>query len=274
MKTGSWTNNRGIALLIVLLVTALLIALIFEFSYATRISLNSAINFRDSQRAYFLARAGVKAFIKYKDDLIKTVPQDEWWAPPFIGEADTQVLIKWQDEAGKIRVSDVRLNTNRRQILTNLFGIKRVDLDILDMMSDPSADTWRLALLSGMHSFMNDESFNKVKDCITAANTVDRININTASAEVLQSLGISSDASKLIIEERSKQLYTADSMANSPLIQGVMVPGLHSNAAANFLTYQSDTYTVYSYAKVGGYIKQIEAIIQSGNATPLYWRAL
>ena len=119
---------------------------------------------------------------------------------------------------------------------------------------------------------MNDESFNKVKDCITATNSVDLININTASAEVLQSLGISSDASRLIIEERSKQLYTAESLANSPLIQGVMVPGLRTNAALNFLTYQSNTYTVYSYATVGGYTKQIEAIINGSQV--LYWRAL
>ena len=43
-------NERGVALIIVLLVTALLIALIFEFAYGTRISLRAAVNFRDSQR--------------------------------------------------------------------------------------------------------------------------------------------------------------------------------------------------------------------------------
>ena len=52
-------NERGVALLIVLLVTALLLALIFEFAYGTRVSLRAAVNSRDSQRAYFLARSGV-----------------------------------------------------------------------------------------------------------------------------------------------------------------------------------------------------------------------
>jgi type II secretory pathway component PulK len=80
-------SERGIALLIVLLVTALLIALIFEFSYATRISLNSAINFRDSQRAYFLARSGIFAFIKYGDKLRDYyIPQGEWGVVPLISD--------------------------------------------------------------------------------------------------------------------------------------------------------------------------------------------
>ncbi len=63
-----WTtqSNRGIALLVVLLVTALLIALIFEFAYGTRVSLRGAVNFRNSQRAYFLARSGVAIFTRFK----------------------------------------------------------------------------------------------------------------------------------------------------------------------------------------------------------------
>ena len=52
-------DDRGVALIIVLLVTALLIALIFEFAYGTRISLRATVNFRNSQRAYYLARSGV-----------------------------------------------------------------------------------------------------------------------------------------------------------------------------------------------------------------------
>ncbi len=50
-KIGRPRNDRGVALLVTLLITALLIALIFEFAYATRISLQGAVNFRDGQRA-------------------------------------------------------------------------------------------------------------------------------------------------------------------------------------------------------------------------------
>src|SRR5512147_2488161 len=80
-------NQRGVALIIVLLVTALLIALIFEFAYGTRISLRAAVNYRDSQRAYFLARSGVFLFGKFKDlpELAGILPrQGEWAENPLV----------------------------------------------------------------------------------------------------------------------------------------------------------------------------------------------
>jgi type II secretory pathway component PulK len=90
-------NDRGVALIIVLLVTALLIALIFEFAYGTRISMRSAVNFRDSQRAYYLARSGVKfAGLLLSDNLKKGKLQDQieqrdWQVVPLMtGSNDTQ----------------------------------------------------------------------------------------------------------------------------------------------------------------------------------------
>ena len=99
-------NDRGIALLIVLLVTALLIALVFEFAYATRISLNSAVNFRDSQRAYFLALSGSMPSKSNGQKLREIIPQGEWQPVPLIAR-DTQVMVKWEDESGKIKINDV-----------------------------------------------------------------------------------------------------------------------------------------------------------------------
>ena len=106
-------KNRGVALLIVLLVTALLIALIFEFAYGTRVSLRGAVNFRDSQRAYFLARFGVTAFTKYGDELRKGIPQGQWQPLPPMRATDTEVSVKWEDETGKIRINDVKTDLPR-----------------------------------------------------------------------------------------------------------------------------------------------------------------
>lgn len=100
-------NERGVALLIVLLVTALLIALVFEFFYATRISLNSATNFRDGERAAFLARSGINLFIKYGDKLRQLIPQAEWGAVPGLDEEDTDIRIMWVDQRGLINVNTI-----------------------------------------------------------------------------------------------------------------------------------------------------------------------
>lgn len=266
MKTGSWTNNRGIALLIVLLVTALLIALIFEFSYATRISLNSAVNFRDSQRAYFLARAGVYAFIRYTDKLIGNIPQNEWGVVPFISEGDTQIRIKWEDEAGKIPIPLVSQGNDAYKRLQQLFDIKAISQDVLD---NGILEKKSFYLLTELHQVMSDEDYGKVKDFLTVAQ-ISKININTASLEVLRSLcrslGKDDSVASLIINRRNDQSFTSTSEITN-------MSGMEP-LVASYLDVTSNTYKVYSDATVGGYTRKIEAVIQRGSTAPLYWRAL
>jgi type II secretory pathway component PulK len=272
LKRGPRTDNRGIALLIVLLVTALLISLIFEFSYATRISVNSAVNFRDSQRAYFLARAGVYAFIRYTDMLTKNIPQDEWGVVPLISEGDTQVRIKWEDEMGKIDISMIRkpglLITNPTyDWMTQLFFQKAIDQDILDKI-DENHMTFQLP--TQLHQVMSDQDFAKIARFVTTPMTPGnfasyKININTAPPEVLEALGINQAA--LIVAERGRQQISATNVKN------FIDEQTYNKLSAN-LIYSSTKYKVYSYATVGGYTRQVEAVIQSGNPVPLYWRAL
>ena len=264
MKTGSWTNNRGVALLIVLLVTALLIALIFEFSYATRISLNSAVNFRNSQRAYFLARSGIKALIKYKDTL--NIPHDEWTVVPFINGEDTRVLVKWEDETGKIGFTDVKGNTVTQAVLQALFENKQIDISsVYNRMTDPTSNIFYTSLLSELHQYMSDEDYIKIANDLTVS-TWHNININTASRDVLQSLGISSGAIDLIMQNRQNAPYKE---VPSDLIGAIMINKL--NVTTLLTTNSSNIYTVHCNATVGGYTKEAVAIVGSN---PPYWREL
>ena len=260
-------GERGVALLIVLLVTSLLIALIFEFSYATRISLNSAINFRDSQRAYFLARSGIYAFIKYGDKLRDIyIPQGEWGVVPLISEGDTQVMIKWESEQGKIPISSVTRGNDAYGMLLQLFSIKQVSQDILD---NQIVVKQNYSLVSELHTIMNDEDYLKVAPYVTVSPVPSRkININAASAEVLQSLcrslGKDDGVVGMIISKRSSKPYASTA-------EITLTPGMDS-LVATYLDVTNTYFKVYSYATVGGYTKQVEAIID-GNAIS-YWRSL
>ncbi len=260
-------NSRGVALLIALLVTALLIALIFEFSYGTRVSLRAAVNFRDSQRAYFLARSGVYAFAKY-NDLKNLIPQGEWGVVPIISGGDTEVRIKWEDELGKIRISRIRKNESlnpslkwMRQLFTNL----TLDQDILDKIADSQMTFY---LPTELHQVMNDEEFSKIERFVTtmpsSLSSVYQININTASREVLEAMGITQ--ADTIVNALGRQQCTQVSE-----VKKYMDEQTFSNLFSN-LTCTSTIYKVYSYATVGGYTQQVEAIIQGSN--PSYWRAL
>ncbi len=268
MKRYPIGNNRGVALLITLLVTALLLALIFEFAYGTRVSLRAAANFRDSQRAYFLAQSGVYVFAKYKE-LQDNLPQGEWGVVPVISGGDTELRIRWEDEAGKIKITDVKTNKATQTIMKTLFEtVKGIDVAVMDRITDSTSDIYKLSLLTCLHQYMSDEDYNKVYNDLTVS-PVDKININTASADVLQSLGLSAGTAGLIIETRQKTPYTA---VPSTIFGDLTINGLN---VSNYLTAApSNIYKVYSYATVGGYTKQIEAIIYKDSSQVLYWRAL
>jgi type II secretory pathway component PulK len=279
-------GDRGVALIIVLLVTALLIALIFEFAYGTRISLRAAVNFRNSQRAYYLARSGVNFVGRFlaanlssgvtgTATIYDNLEQREWQTVPFLPGNDAELRVKWDDEAGKIRITDMQTNLSRQAMLSALFENKGIDRVVLDTMTNMTSGIKNTGLLTGLHQYMSDEDYNKVKDFVTTSQ-VDRIDINTASPEVLQSLGINSGAAGLIIEERKKAPFTDHAkVSDFPGINSTFLPSTTSQVA-NFLTETSNVFKVYSYATVGGYTKQVEAVITRSNSgfTVNYWRAL
>jgi type II secretory pathway component PulK len=121
---------------------------------------------------------------------------------------------------------------------------------------------------------MSDSDYIKVSKYLTVSQ-LDKIDINTASPEVLQSLGISSGAAELIKEARNKAPFTDHAKVSE--FAGISNTFLPTTTlqAANFLTETSDVFKVYSYATVGGYTKQVEAAITRSTSgyTVNYWRA-
>jgi type II secretory pathway component PulK len=267
-------NQRGVALIIVLLVTALLIALIFEFAYGTRISLRAAVNYRDSQRAYYVARSGVFLFGKFKDrpELEGFIPQQgEWGENPLVPGHS----FRWEDEGGKLDIHQVIRGTTAFNRLSSLFTIRGIDQSTLDAMSDwQSAEQRNFYLLTELHLFLSDEEFQKVHDALTVI-TVPRVNINTASEDVLRSIGpLDPFTAKKIIERRP--FTDTQEITNWLTSETALSPG-DRVAIVSSLTTSSNVFKVDSVAKVGGYTKQIEAIITKGTGSTVtinYWREL
>ena len=272
VRKGRMRDDRGVALIIVLLVTALLLALIFEFAYGTRISLRAAVNFRDSERAYFLARSGVHLFGKFKDraELEGVLPpQGEWGVVPVVSTGDTELRIRWEDESGKMDIHQVIKPSAVFDRLSSLFTIRGVDQGALDRMSDWMRDERRsFYLLTELHGFLSDEDFLKVRDALTVT-AVPRVNINTASADVLRGIGLDALTADNIIDRRAEQPFKSDAEVTAFL-------GPEGNRFVGLLTTASTVFKVDSFATVGGYTKQVEAVItKAGAATTVnYWRAL
>ena len=291
--SGSPGSQRGVALIIVLLVTALLIALIFEFAYGTRISLRAADNYRNSQRAYYLARSGVFLFGKYKDllELEGILPkQGEWGDNPLLPE----LSIRWEDESGKLDIDQVIQGTPAFTRLSKLFTIRGVDQKKLDEMNDwQTTEKRNFYLLTELHLFLSDEEFQAVQDALTVM-TVPSVNINTASADVLRSIGpLDEFTAKKIVERRDIQKFSnTQEITNWLTSETALSPG-DRTMVVSALTTSSNMFKVDSVAtvggntkteggytkKVGGYTKQIEAIITRGTGSVAtvsvnYWREL
>ena len=273
-EQGIGRNDRGVALLIVLLVTALLIALVFEFAYGTRVSLRAAVNFRDSQRAYYLARSGVNAVGMYLSDNLKNGKSQQdlemrepWPLASLIPGSDMTLDIRWRDEGGKISITSLNKGNEAYTRVSKLFDVCGINQNALDLIIPTATDSRRFYLLTELHQFLSDEEFGKIKDLVTVSQ-VDRININTAPSEVLQSLGLSAGVASMIVDKRNREPFDTREKINA-------FSGMDTTTAGK-LDVTSNIFKVSSFATVGGYTKQIEAIITRSTSgfSITYWRAL
>jgi general secretion pathway protein K len=265
------SGERGVALLIVLLVTALLMALIFEFAYGTRVSLRASVNYRDAVRASYIARSGVSFAGKVLAEFLKNglkqenLEQREWQVVPIVSEGDTELRVRWEDETGKIYIANVRTGQVSIERLERLFGLQGISLEVLDRIKELQD----IRMLGDLHRVMSDEEFGKIKPFVTVFSGTNNIDVNTAPPEVLESIGISSSAASMIVEQRKDNPFTD----RSALSQSY---GISTTVLAS-LDVTSSVFAVQSHATVGGYTKQAEAVIRrdtGGGYTLLYWRML
>lgn len=122
-------NERGIALVITLLVVALLSITVIEFTYSVQIDEHMAHNALSGLQASLLARSGInlgEAFLLHDDDYSVDAFTEQWCPDPGvdghscrIDEANGQVLLPQNmrlrvqivDEGGKLNLNMVRFRT-------------------------------------------------------------------------------------------------------------------------------------------------------------------
>ena len=139
-------SQAGVALILTLLITAILVTLIVETNYSTQVDLRIAGNLRNDLQASYLAKSGVNIAISYlKYDLQNTETDDltEDWAksyPPLpVGEGFVKVRI--EDEHAKINLNEVvkedgKVDEKIRDILIRMFEAVDVDAEIISAIID------------------------------------------------------------------------------------------------------------------------------------------
>jgi general secretion pathway protein K len=111
-------NQKGMALLLVLVVVALLSSLLVEFSFSTLVDLRATETFRDRTKAYYLARGGVEAArMILREDRNKFDHASEFWGDLLAGipVGDGDVSLKIEDFSGRFNLNSVADNRGNRQ---------------------------------------------------------------------------------------------------------------------------------------------------------------
>ena len=146
------SDERGIALLLTLLVLTLLVALILEFDAEARREYRDAAAFRDNFKATVLARASVQAargvlqqdFLKDKQTGQSFDALTDLWALPITNYAigDGLLTAKIEDERGKLNLNDltaggdpVAKSKNVKRV-KRLFDLMQVNPDLVDAIVD------------------------------------------------------------------------------------------------------------------------------------------
>jgi general secretion pathway protein K len=146
------SDERGIGLLLTLLVLTLLVALILEFDAEARREYRDAAAFRDNFKATVLARAGVQAargvlqqdFLKDKQTGQFFDAPTDLWAFPITNYAIGDGLLNAQieDERGKLNLNDLAAGgdptAKGKRILRfkRLFELLQINPDLVDAIVD------------------------------------------------------------------------------------------------------------------------------------------
>jgi general secretion pathway protein K len=141
-------DEKGVALVLALVVIALLVSLVVDFSYTMRVDLTLAANMRDETEALYAARSGVElARLILQEDDTAYDALDEDWAhfdehPGFIA-VDDEGRFKGiiADEASKFPIHTMvsdhgELVLTRLDQLERLFELLAIDLVLIDSISD------------------------------------------------------------------------------------------------------------------------------------------
>jgi len=134
-------DRRGVAIIIVLLVIAIIVPLTIQFNRATRSRVFEAANTSDSIRLFYVAKSGFNAgqvILMYHKGSVDTLTED--WANTEAMEArsreffnDASFLVQIEDESGKIPLNlfmkDNVVNADIQEMLLRLLSLPEFKLD-------------------------------------------------------------------------------------------------------------------------------------------------
>ncbi len=290
-------SDKGIALLITLLLLALLTAVGMEFFYGASIDLSLAKNYRDKVKASYLARGGLNVAIDTLNEDGRVSPKldalNETWAhldqAPLRGSGGKST-VKVIDLSGLFNPNSMVNQNNLDKPLAiavgrRLLRLLHLDDNIVEAMAD-WIDTDNVSRSFGRENpfylsltppyrakngyFDTKEELRKVYRIdnetyvalapFVTVHSGGKININTAPKEIIESLseGVSPWIAENIIDYRQRSPFTT---VNELKEAGLITSDFLMKEIAPLLTVSSSYFQVESVAELGGVVVRYRVVL-------------
>jgi general secretion pathway protein K len=138
-------DERGFALIITLLITALLVAVTTEFIQDVYVETSLQRNYADAQQASLIASSGATAAVKVLEIALGrqeyTSLLDGWAAPQVLEDESGSLLVSITEESGKLDLNSIvfpngNLNDPYYGVAVRLFEKLRLSQDLCDSIAD------------------------------------------------------------------------------------------------------------------------------------------
>jgi general secretion pathway protein K len=304
-------NERGFALVITLIISALLVAVLTEFIHEVYVETSLNRSFADAQQASLLADSGVAGGTRLLQAVLASQEYssllDKWAAPLEFPDDKGSLRVDIIEEDGKLNLNSLVFpngtQTEAYAMAVKLFTELKIPVDLCDAIADwididgnprpGGAETPYYKSLPNPYEAKNapfdtlDElrlvkgfdqaTLEKLNPFVTvysepAGAPVSKININTAPLEILAALaGMTSDLAKRVLEYR--KTTPIKSSAEISRIPGLETIGIGLQGTIGV---KGTVFRIYSQAKVNETTRIVEAVVRiDGNTSSvLYWREL
>ena len=305
-KPTAKSSERGIVLVLTLMILAIITAMVVEFAYGVYTTTSALYNWRDSQRLSFVAKSGtavaVNLISSYSNpltgnDLYKYLGRQiplENVSEGFKG----RLIMEVDDENSKFNLNSLvypkgQVNDDCYHWFKNLLDVLNMDQGIADKVAywiDPRSEPGmansenstknvnsgymdsidELLLIKGI----DRKSYERLLPYVTVygydgTQTDSRVNINTASIPVIMSLGILKDQAEEIVNYRNVQPF-----GDNRGLQGAGLDSQFISSISGKFTWQPPkNFRITSIGEENKIRRVIESVIRidAGNRI-LYWQ--
>lgn len=306
-------SEKGFALVLTLIVTALLVVVATEFIHDVFIETSLVHGFEDAQQASLLAESGVKGGVAVLKLTLAAQDfsslQDVWAAPQVLQDERGSITVTIIEENAKLDINSIvfpngTINEDYYGIAQRLLDRLRLPLDLCETVADwidtddstrsggaespfygalqppyaaknATLETYEeLRMVSGF----NEAILRKLNPFVTVyaesqGSPYSKININTAPVDLLAVLD------EQMTDDLAKRIveYRKQNPFNTPSeitqVAGMETLGIGLQGR---ISVKGSVYRIQSRAQVGDTVRFIEAVVRvnGSDSIVLYWREL